>query len=191
MSLPASPELMSAVDTALLLIDFQERLMPAIHDGARVAWNGARLLEGAAILGVAAFATEQYPKGLGPTIPAIGKYFEGQKIPEKVVFSAGACGELFDKMRANNLKKILVGGVETHVCVQQTVMDLLADGWGVFVAVDAVGSRRTQDHETALRRMETAGATLTTTEAALFEWLRAAGTPEFKKISQLVRQLDP
>lgn len=86
---------------------------------------------------------------------------------------------------------MLVCGIEAHVCVQQTVLDLLADGWRVYIAADAVGSRFDVDYRIALERMDSAGATLTTTEAALFEWCEAAGTPEFKQISQLVRESAP
>jgi nicotinamidase-related amidase len=86
---------------------------------------------------------------------------------------------------------VLVSGIETHVCVQQTVFDLLAEGFRVYLAVDALGTRHASDHDTALRRMDSAGATLTTTEAALFEWCQVAGTPEFKQISQLVREAAP
>jgi hypothetical protein len=89
------------------------------------------------------------------------------------------------------LHKILVCGIEAHVCVQQTVLDLLSNGWRIYVAADAVGSRREIDYRTALGRIDAAGATLTTTEAALFEWCRVAGTPEFRQISQLVKEKPP
>jgi nicotinamidase-related amidase len=92
---------------------------------------------------------------------------------------------------AQEIKKILVVGIETHVCIAQTALDLLAAGLGVYVAADAVGSRSPFDRDIALRRMETAGAVVTTTEAVLFEWCEIAGTPEFKRISQLVREADP
>ena len=106
-------------------------------------------------------------------------------------FSCRELAELFADLRQRNIEKLLVCGLETHVCIQQTVLDLLADGWRVYVAVDAVGSRHDLDHQTALRRMESSGAVLTTTEAALFEWCQAAGTPEFKQISRIVREPEP
>jgi nicotinamidase-related amidase len=86
---------------------------------------------------------------------------------------------------------LLICGIETHVCIQQSALDLLADGWRVYVAVDAVGSRHELDHQTALRRMEASGAMLTTVESSLFEWCEAAGTPEFKQISRIVRENPP
>jgi len=184
--LPRSPELMSRDDTALLVVDMQERLLPFIRQGAQVIWNVRRLIDGARILGLEVAATEQYPKGLGPTAAVLAERLG--EIPAKLAFSCGECGEIFRRLAERGRPKVLVAGVETHVCVQQTVLDLLADGFRVYVAVDAVGSRFEIDYQTALRRMESAGATLTTTEAALFEWCEAAGTPEFKQISQLVRE---
>jgi nicotinamidase-related amidase len=111
----------------------------------------------------------------------------GGPILDKLAFSCGGCPAAIDEFRQRGRHKILVAGIETHVCVAQTVMDLLADGYRVYVAADAVGSRSTIDHDVALRRMETAGATITTTEAALFEWCEVAGTAQFKQISALVR----
>ena len=187
--LPRSPELMSRSDTALLVVDVQERLVPAISDGPRVVWNVRRLIDGAKILGLPVLATEQYPKGLGPTVADLAERLE--PAPSKLTFSCGGCPGLFDDLQARGARKVLVCGIETHVCVQQTVLDLLADGWRVYVAADAVGSRFEIDHHSALQRMDSAGAALTTTEAALFEWCEAAGTPEFKQISQLAREPGP
>jgi nicotinamidase-related amidase len=184
--LPSSPELMSPGDTGLLVIDIQEKLLPAVAEGPRLVRNVRRLLEGAKILGLPAAATEQYPRGLGPTAAEIAGYFEA--IPSKLTFSSGGCPEIFEKFRAAGVHKILLCGIETHVCVQQTALDLLSDGWSVYVAVDAVGSRFEIDHRTALGRMDSMGATMTTTEAALFEWCRIAGTPEFKQISRMVKE---
>jgi nicotinamidase-related amidase len=187
--LPRSPELMSRDDTALLIVDMQERLLPSIQHGQRVIWNVRRLIDGARILGLDIAATEQYPKGLGPTTPVLAERLG--KIPSKLTFSCGECVAIFRSWAERGRPKVLVVGVETHVCVQQTVLDLLGDGFRVYVAVDAVGSRFEVDYQTALRRMESAGATLTTTEAALFEWCEVAGTPEFKQVSQLVREEMP
>ena len=189
LELPRSPTLMSRGDCALLVIDVQEKLLPAIADGPRVVWNIRRLIDAAKILGLPVAATEQYPRGLGPTVAPLGERLG--TIPAKLTFSAGGCGQLFDNLRGRKIYKILVCGIEAHVCVAQTAHDLLADGWQVFVAVDAVGSRFEIDRDTALRRMDSAGATLTTTEAAMFEWCEAAGTPEFKEISRLARETGP
>ena len=131
-------------------------------------------------------ATEQYPRGLGPTVAAIAEGLAD--IPSKTLFSCGECPGIFSRWRMEGRGRVLVTGIEAHVCVAQTVLDLLADDWLVYVAVDAISSRFPQDMETALRRLECEGAILTTVEAALFEWCEQAGTSEFKQISRLVRE---
>jgi nicotinamidase-related amidase len=188
-ALPRSPELMNRDDAALLVVDMQAKLLPLIAGSGRVVWNVRRLIDGAMILGVPIAATEQYPQGLGPTTPELAQRLG--TIPAKLAFSCGECGELFARWRDEGRWKILVCGIETHVCVGQTVHDLLAEGFRVYVAADAVAARGAIDHEIALRRMDSAGVTLTTTEAALFEWCAVTGTPEFKQISQLVREASP
>ena len=180
---------MSRDDTALLVVDMQGKLLPAITDGPRVTWNARRLIDAAQILGLPILVTEQYPKGLGPTVAELAERLP--EVAEKLTFSAGGCEGLFDDIRQRGIHKILVCGIEAHVCVAQTVFDLLADGCNVYVAVDAVGSRFEIDRRTALGRMDSAGATLTTTEAAMFEWCEASGTPEFKKISRLAVETLP
>lgn len=180
---------MSREDTALLVVDVQEKLLRFIPDNQRLVWNIRRLIDGAKVLGVSVAATEQYPKGLGPTTAELAERLDD--IPAKLAFSCGGCPDIFGGFQEQGIHKILVVGIETHVCVQQTVLDLLAEGFSVYIAADAVGSRFKIDYETALRRMDSAGATLTTTEAALFEWCDEAGTPEFKQISKLVQERAP
>ncbi|REJ98629.1 MAG: isochorismatase family protein [Planctomycetota bacterium] len=188
-TLPRSPLLMSAADTALLVVDVQEKLMPLIDGGPRVIWNIRRLLDATRALQVPVAATEQYPQGLGGTVSPLADYFDS--FPDKVAFSCGACGDVFRRFRDAGISKILVAGIEAHVCVQQTVHDLLADGLAAYVAVDAVGARFSIDLEVALRRMDSAGAILTTTEAAMFELCETAENPAFKPISKLVQEVPP
>jgi nicotinamidase-related amidase len=188
-SLVRSPELMNRDDTALLVVDVQEKLLPLIPGSTKLVWNIRRLLDGAAALGVRVLATEQYPQGLGPTTAELAQRLEN--IPAKLAFSCAECGDLFTGLADQGIWKILVCGIETHVCVSQTVHDLLGEGFRVYVAADAVAARGSVDHEIALRRMDSSGATLTTTEAALFEWCERAGSPEFKTISALVRETPP
>jgi nicotinamidase-related amidase len=187
--LPRSPELMSRGDTALLVVDVQERLVPAIDGHARVVWNCRRLVDAAEILGVPLIGTEQYPKGLGPTVAPLAERLG--ELPAKLRFSCGECGALFEELAGRGINKLLVCGIEAHVCVQQTVLDVLAHGWRAYVAVDAVGSRFDVDYCTAIGRMDSSGATLTTTEAAMFEWCETADTPQFKQISRLAREEAP
>lgn len=177
---------MSRHDTALLVVDVQDKLLPHIAGHERLTWNIRRLLDGAKILGLPTIATEQYPQGLGPTTNVIRERLG--TVPAKTTFSCRECGSLFEPFRESGVFKILVCGIETHVCIQQTVIDLLGEGFRVYIAADAVGARSAVDHEWALRRMDSTGAVITTTEAALFEWCEAAGTPEFKQISALVRE---
>jgi nicotinamidase-related amidase len=180
---------MSRDDSALLVVDVQGKLITMIPGHQRIIWNIRRLIDGANALDISVAGTEQYPQGLGPTTPELAERL-GQ-IPAKMTFSCGGCPEIFRGFRDRGIHKILVVGIEGHVCVQQTVLDLLDDGFQVYLAVDAIGSRFDIDHQTALRRMDSAGATLTTTESALFEWCDVAGTPEFKQISALVREKPP
>jgi nicotinamidase-related amidase len=188
-TMPRSPELMTPQDTALVVVDVQEKLMPLVAGAARIVWNLRRLLDGAEAVGLKTLATEQYPQGLGPTVPELAGRLG--TIPSKATFSCGGCEPFARDLEALGVNKVLVSGIEAHVCVQQTVLDLLAGGYRVYVAVDAVGSRYAIDYETALKRMDSAGATLTTTESALFEWCQVSGTPAFKKISALVREKPP
>ncbi len=184
-----SPELMSRDDTAILVIDVQEKLIPHITNQLRIVWNIGRLLDGAEILGVTKLATEQYPKGLGPTIPSLKERLDD--VPEKTTFSCFGCKDLFSDLAEQGIRRVLLAGIETHVCVQQTALDLVSAGFRVYIAVDATGTRHAIDHDTSLRRLDSAGVTLTTTEAALFEWCEESGTSEFKKISGLIRELAP
>ena len=162
-------------NSALLVVDVQEKLIRPIANRERVVWNVRRLIDGAKVLGVEVVATEQYPEGLGPTIPELAERLG--PLPSKLTFSCGGCPEVFETLRAKGIHNILVCGIEAHVCVQQTVLDLMADGWRTYVAVDALGSRYEVDYRVALGRMESSGATLTTTEAALFEWARKGRHP--------------
>jgi nicotinamidase-related amidase len=180
---------MSRHDSALLVVDVQDKLISLIPGHQRIVWNIRRLIDGAKVLGVTVAATEQYPKGLGPTTAELADRLD--EIPSKQTFSCGGCPDIFAGFQQQGIHKILVVGIEAHVCVQQTTLDLLAEGFSVYLCVDAVGSRFSIDYETALRRMDSAGATITTIESALFEWCDEAGTPEFKQISALVQEKVP
>lgn len=189
-ALPRSPERMSPADTALLVVDVQEAFIPHEPFGKRIVWNCGRLMDGAKIFRIKTFATEQSPEKLGSTVALLAKRLESPAA-SKTAFSCGECGETFMEWRKTGIHRVLVCGIETHVCVQQTVLDLLAAGFQVLIAVDAVGARFTIDHKTALRRMEASGALLTTTESALFEWCGRSGTAEFKQISALAKEKEP
>lgn len=182
-----NPLLMTPLNTVLLVIDMQEKLVPLVDSSEKVLWNVRRLIDGAGILGVPALGTEQYRKGLGATVAPLAEKLG--EMPDKLHFSA--CDAVASQLQQLERPKVLICGIEAHVCVQQTALDLVALGYEVFLAVDAVSARFRKDKRIALRRMESSGVTLTTVEAALFEWCRVAGTPEFKQISQLVREEGP
>jgi nicotinamidase-related amidase len=188
-ALPRSPDLMGAEDSALLVIDAQVKLLEIIPQRARIVWNIRRLLDAADALHVPVAATEQYPDRLSPTVPELRERIGAA--PNKMCFSACVCGEIFEQWRADSRYRVLLCGIESHVCILQTALDLVAAGFEPYVAVDAVGSRYAIDYEMALRRMETSGVTLTTTETAMFEWCRTADRPEFKKISALAKESPP
>jgi nicotinamidase-related amidase len=173
-----------APTTSLLaVIDVQERLLAAMPDAERVVSRCVRLAQAATLLGVERVLTEQYPKGLGPTPVALTMVLPTPAA--KLAFSCRGCGG-FDAAVGPSLTGVVLAGLETHVCIAQTALDLLADGLSVFIAVDAVASRHAIDHETALRRLEAAGAVLTTSEAVLFEWCRSADHPQFQHVRRLV-----
>ena len=165
--------------TALVVVDVQEGFRPYATFAA-VAGACAKLVQAARILQLPTLVSEQYPKGLGTSAPELG--LQDEPRIEKTVFSA-ARAEGFDLAGA---EQALVCGIEAHVCVSQTVHDLLADGIEVHVPADAVGSRHQLDYERGLERMERAGAVVGTVEAALFELLERAGTPEFKAVQKLI-----
>jgi nicotinamidase-related amidase len=164
---------------ALIVVDVQEGFRP-YPVFASVAESCAKLVQAARILEVPRLVSEQYPKGLGHTAPEVG--LEDERPIEKTVFSA-ARAEGFD---LQGREQAIVCGIEAHVCVSQTVHDLLGQGIEVHVPADAVGSRHDVDYNRGLERMERAGAVVSTVEASLFELLERAGTPEFKAIQKLI-----
>lgn len=171
----------------LLIIDIQERINAVMKYREKVIENTVRLIKGSNILNVPIFITEQYRKGLGPTEQPILEALTQPGIIEKMSFSCCAVKPLMEQLRSNNVQQIVVCGIETHVCVLQTALDLLSEGFQVHLVRDAVSSRKKLDHKTAINRMHRAGIIVTTTESVLFELLEKAGTPEFKQISQLVK----
>ncbi len=180
---------MSRDDTGLLVVDVQEKLISLVPGHERIIWNIRRLIDGAALFKMPVLATEHYPKGLSRTTPELASRLP--RMAEKTAFSCAGCNVIAEELERSPIAKWLVVGIESHVCVQQTVFDLMANGFRVYLAVDAVGSRFEVDSRTAIARMDAAGATITTTESALFEWCRESSIPEFKQISALVKEQAP
>lgn len=169
--------------TALVVVDVQEAFRPVVREFERVAHNAGVLVQGARALGIPVVATEQYPRGLGATVPEVAEHLDGAEPVEKTVFSAAAA-QGFD---LDGRDQVLLCGIESHVCVSQTAHDLLDRGVEVHVARDAVSSRSEENSELGLHKMESAGAVLTSVEAALFELLGEAGSEEFKTVQRLIK----
>jgi len=180
------PTKLTLGDSSLLVIDVQEKLLPRIHAAATMVKNIAFLIDAAKLLDVPVTATEQYPKGLGPTVPELAGRLSQR--PDKVAFSCCAVPGLVDNLQRAARTKVVLAGIETHVCVMHTALDLLARDFRVYIPVDAVGSRYTVDHEQALRRLEKANAIITTSETTVFEWLGASDHPRGKQLSVLVQE---
>ena len=175
---------LTAEGAALLLIDLQERLMPVIADHEAVVARAARLAETATLLDVPVLATEQHPAGLGHTVPPLAGY--PQAVMAKTAFSAvGDPG--FAELLPAGTGQVVVAGVEAHVCVLQTVLDLLAAGRRVAWAADATGSRNPADRAAAIERARQHGAEIVTSEMVLFEWLRDARHPKSREVHKLLR----
>lgn len=172
----------------LIVVDVQEAFRKAVPEFESVARASSALVRGAGAVGIPVVVTEQYPQGLGDTVPEVAEHLpEGSEPLEKVVFSAAEA----DGFDLGGRDQALVCGIETHVCVNQTVIDLLGSGTEVHVAEDAVGSRFADDKRIGLQKMDRAGAALTSVETALFELVRRAGTEEFKQVQKLVLEFAP
>ena len=171
----------------LLVVDIQEKLAPAIHDSEQVTANSVRLLEGARLLGVPAFVSEQYVKGLGSSVAEIRAAAVDAQFFEKTHFSCAAEPGVVEMLRATGRQKILLTGTETHVCVLQTALGLLAAGFDVFLVADAASSRTPENRQAAIERLRAAGVHIVTTEMVLFEWLHRAATDDFRALLPLIK----
>lgn len=173
--------------SCLLVIDVQERLLPAMAEGGNVVANAAVLIKAANRLGIPVLLSEQYPKGLGPTVAALSALVPEGLAVAKTEFSCAAAPGYLDRLRATGRDQLVLAGIEAHVCVLQTALQFRSLGYAVFVVADAVSSRKPESVGLALARMREAGAVPVTTEMVLFEWLGRAGTAEFKELSALIR----
>ncbi len=171
-------------DTILLVIDVQDRLRPHMNKKEDLVDNIKKLIKSFNIMGIPMILTEQYPKGLGKTIKEIKDELKNYEYIEKICFDCFDNGGFAKKIKAKNL---VICGIETHVCVLQTVLSALSRKFDTYVVADAVSSRKQFDYEIAIRRMENIGAKLTTTEMIIFQLLRKAGTPEFKEVQKIIK----
>jgi nicotinamidase-related amidase len=181
------PSALNTENTVLLLIDFQEKLFPVMHDKEKLLRNVVKLIKGIQVLEIPVIITEQYPKGLGPTIPEIKELTLNIKPIEKVCFSCCDEPSFGERLGVLKRKQVLIAGIEAHICVYQTAMALARAGYEVQVVGDGVASRDPENKLVALFKMGAAGISPITTEMALFELLKVAKGDKFKQISSIVK----
>lgn len=180
--------LMDAEHSVVVVIDIQEKLAPAINDVDDVLSACDLVLKTAERLEVPIVTTEQYPRGLGPTLERYQPYITEPLRFEKIDFSATGDPSFMEMIDQLGRREIVIVGIEAHVCVLQTVLELCTDNREVYVVADAVGSRTAENKALGLERMKRAGAEIVSGEMVMFEWLRRAGTPEFKELSSLLKK---
>jgi nicotinamidase-related amidase len=174
-------------DSMLVVIDFQQKLLAAFEEPTKLARACADMVKFAKILRLPILWTEQYPKGLGPTVDEIARELAGIQPVEKLTFSCFGEPRFVESLAQYSAKQLIVCGIETHICVEQTALDAIACGYDVHVVADACGSRNNRDHEAGLRKMERGGAVVTCMEMALYEMLGRSDTDEFREILQLIK----
>jgi len=174
-------------DTLFVVIDFQEKLMPAMSDREKLEEKTIRLCKGMNVLSVPVIVTQQYTKGIGPTIDSIAEAIGEFDPVDKTTFSCMRNNEFKQQLKAADKKNVVVCGIESHICVQQTVIQLLEEGYNVYVAADCVSSRSPEDKMWSIARMGEAGAVITTYEAILYEILEGSKEEGFKAISAIVK----
>lgn len=173
--------------SCLIVVDIQERLAPAMHDGGQGAIrNTGILMQAARRLGVPVLVSEQYPRGLGRTVPALQEFMPNQGVIEKVEFACPGNADFIGEFKKISKKQAVIAGMETHICVLQTALKLRGQGVEVFVAADATASRKTESMDYAFARLTDTGCAIITTEMAVFEWLERAGTDDFKALQPLI-----
>jgi nicotinamidase-related amidase len=174
-------------DTLLVVVDVQEKFRKAIRGFDDLIVNARKLAEGAKILNIPVIATEQYPQGLGKTVDELSGALDSASLVEKTAFSCSGCGEFNELVSEFDRKNIVLCGIESHVCVLKTALDLKANGYNVHVVADAVSSRKKSDYEIALTRLKQSGVYLVSTEMVLFQLIDSKDDENFKTISSLVK----
>ncbi len=173
--------------TTGLIIDIQEKLFPVMHDKENLRIQNEKLIKGLQELSINIEVTQQYPKGLGPIITPLREMIQDFTPYDKISFSCCDDPDFFNQLESTEKKNILVAGIETHVCILQTTLDLLEKGYQPVIIEDCVSSRHLPDKEIAIARMRQEGAIISSLESILFELCRYAGTEEFKAISRLIK----
>lgn len=178
---------MKLEDAVAMVIDIQEKLVPAIHNKDEVVQKNVQLLNGLKAVGCPVIFTQQYTKGLGMTVPELVETQDNFQYLEKMTYSCLDTQEIKDALEKLGKKTVIISGLETHICVMQTVRDLIAEGYQVYLIADAISSRTEFNYQIGMERMKQEGAVISSVESVLFELLVKAGTPEFKVISKLIK----
>jgi len=179
--------MLKLADTIVVLIDVQGKLWNVMYEKEILLENTQKLVKGIQLLGIPIVLTEQNPQGLGPTMPELTQLMPNVKPVPKFCFSCYQDKPFHDSLISLKRKQVLIAGIEAHVCVYQTAMELMNDGFEVQVVADAVSSRSLRNRDVALGRVVSEGAKLTTTEMALFELLQTAESPRFKELSKVIK----
>ncbi len=179
--------LLTRNDAAVVVIDLQEKLMPVMHDNEKLEDKAVRFIKGIRALDIPVIITQQYTKGIGKTIPSVAEALGEFHHIEKNTFSCMANDEFTKSIERLGKKNIIVCGTEAHICVQQTVLQLLEAGYNTYLVADCVGSRSEEDRFWGITRMGNAGAVITTYESVLYELLRDSKAPGFKAVSAIVK----
>ena len=181
------PSLLRKDDTLLVIVDIQTKLLNVIFEKERLISNCSKLIRSAQLLEIPLVMTEQYPQGMGPTDSAILDLLPEIKVITKMSFSCCGVGDFDQKIKSFGKKQIMIMGIESHICVLQTVHDLLHQGYFVYVPYDAVSSRKEGDYRNALDRMRQAGAVIGSVESAIFEMMKTAEISVFRQISKIIK----
>jgi len=179
--------MLSLDNTVLIIVDVQGKLAQLMHKKEVLFDNLQKIIKGARVLEIPIIHVEQYPEGLGPTIPEVAGLLTDVDTISKLSFSCWGNEQFRARLAGTGRKQVLIAGIETHICVYQTSMSLLSEGYEVHVIADAVSSRTLENKKTALDKIRAAGASLTTTEMAIFELLKVAGGPKFKELVNIVK----
>lgn len=174
-------------DAVAMVIDIQEKLVPAIHNKDEVVQKNVQLLNGLKAVGCPVIFTQQYTKGLGMTVPELVETQDNFQYLEKMTYSCLDTQEIKDALEKLGKKTVIISGLETHICVMQTVRDLIAEGYQVYLIADAISSRTEFNYQIGMERMKQEGAVISSVESVLFELLVKAGTPEFKVVSKIIK----
>jgi nicotinamidase-related amidase len=181
------PAILSKENTALVVVDVQEKLLPYVIDKEQVVENIRMMIKFAHVMDIPVILTEHYPKGLGTTVPEVNEVLKKYSPKEKVIFSCFGSLGFADKLKELGIKRIMICGIESHICVEQTTLDAMDSGHEVHVIADAISSRTQQNREIGIEKMRQFGAIISSTEMAMYEIMERADTEEFKEVLKLVK----